>query len=1007
MAILASFIGIDKYSSLVIRDLAGARRDATALWALFTDSIPNIQSELIIDTDATVERIYRVFDETLEAATSDDVVILSFAGHGSPDHRLVVHNTDVNALEKSTISMTELAQRFKNSKAKAILCILDCCFSGGAPARVFEDGPVPRNLTNPLNEISGKGRIILAASNFDEPSYELPNGGHGILTKALLDVFQEGEGDVEIQAVMSRIMDRVRADAARIGVTQTPVMAGSITGGLTFPVLKPGKNFISAFPETQGITITKDIQKLAQYGLPNEVITVWSQLFQDGLNEVQLKAVNDYRILDGKSLLVVAPTSSGKTFIGELATVKTVTEGRKAVFLLPYRALVNEKYEQFTDLYGNRVGMRVIRCTGDYSDQTGAFMRGKYDLALLTYEMFLNLALNTPSLMNQIGLVVLDEAQFITDPNRGINVELLLTYLLTLRERGVAPQLICLSAVIGNTNDFDQWLGCEKLVTSTRPVPLIEGVLDRSGIYQYVDANGAVKSKQLLPIGAIRQRRDKPSMQDVIVPLVQSLVKENEKVIVFRNQKGKAQGAANYLAKDLGLPAATEVINQLPNTDLSTTSRTLRECLTGGTAFHNANLTREERVIVERAFRDSDGPVRILAATTTVAAGINTPASTVILAEQEFVGEDGRKFTVAEYKNMAGRAGRLGFNESGKSIILAETAYQREELFQKYVQGQIDILHSSFDPEQLDNWVIRLLAQIHQVPRTEVSRLLSNTYGGYLITRSNPKWKTEIEMGIEELLRKMISLDLIEQEGEFVQLTLLGRACGRSSLSLASAMRLVELLKGMTSDQLTPEVLMALVQVLPESDGGYTPMMKRGNSESVRPNEAAHRYGRNIAALLQRYAKDSFDYYARCKRACILWDWIHGEQIENIEQTYSPNPYQGRISHGEVRKFADNTRFHLRSAHEISSVMLLGNETDADEMEILLKQLELGLPKETLELLSIPIPFPRGEYLVFYHQGIKTADELQNFSEETLQKLISADSFERIKEYKNKLTNSN
>jgi len=112
--------------------------------------------------------------------------------------------------------------------------------------------------------------------------------------------------------------------------------------------------------------------------------------------------------------------------------------------------------------------MRVIRCTGDYVDQTRPFVGGKYDLALLTYEMFLNLAVSNPWVLNQIGLVVLDEAQFIADPNRGIVVELLLTYLITARERGIRPQLIALSAVIGEINDFDKWLltfriiGCVK-----------------------------------------------------------------------------------------------------------------------------------------------------------------------------------------------------------------------------------------------------------------------------------------------------------------------------------------------------------------------------------------------------------------------------------------------------------------------------------------------------------------------------------------------------------------
>src|SRR6202020_3583875 len=96
---------------------------------------------------------------------------------------------------------------------------------------------------------------------------------------------------------------------------------------------------------------------------------------------------------------------------------------------------------------------------------------------------------------------------------------------------------------------------------------------------------------------------------------------------------------------------------------------------------------RAEREAVERAFRSSEGAIHVLGSTTTLAAGINTPASTVILAEQEFVGEDGRPFTVAEYKNMAGRAGRLDYKDRGTSIILADTAYDRERLFATYVMG--------------------------------------------------------------------------------------------------------------------------------------------------------------------------------------------------------------------------------------------------------------------------------------------------------------------------------
>lgn len=80
--------------------------------------------------------------------------------------------------------------------------------------------------------------------------------------------------------------------------------------------------------------------------------------------------------------------------------------------------------------------------------------------------MFLNLTVGNPAVvLNQLGLIVLDEAQFVTDPGRGISVELLLTLLITARERGIAPQLIVLSAVIGDINSFDDWLGCRRLVS--------------------------------------------------------------------------------------------------------------------------------------------------------------------------------------------------------------------------------------------------------------------------------------------------------------------------------------------------------------------------------------------------------------------------------------------------------------------------------------------------------------------------------------------------------------
>jgi helicase len=991
MAVIARFIGANTYLDASISDLIGAGNDALALWALFSDTIAGIDAQLIVGAAATVQGIQQALRETLETATADDTVIFFYSGHGSHDHRLAAYDTSLTDLTRTTVPMQDLAEHFKRCQAKAIVCILDCCFSGGAPAKVLEDSPTPRTIGNPLHDLAGKGRVIIAASNVDEPSYELSSTGHGILTKALLDTLQSTEDNVNLIVAMDTVMELVRSEAARIGYVQTPVLLNHIEGGLVLPSLKPGANYFAAFPTRQGVTISKNIDDLALIGLPQGLLTEWKTLFTDGLNDLQLTAVNEYRILDGASLLVVAPTSSGKTFIGELASARALTDGKKAVFLLPYRALVNEKFDQFSQLYEEKLGYRVIRCTGDYQDHIGAFIKGKYDIALLTYEMFLNLTVSMPFVLYTIGLVVLDEGQFITDPVRGITVELLLTHLIIARNRGISPQLLVLSAVIGDTNHFEAWLDCKKLVTTTRPVPLIEGILDRSGVFRYADSEGHAKEEQLLSPNAIVMRKEKPSAQDMIVPLVRSLLAQGEKIIVFRNQRGFAEGCAEYLARELGLVPATDAIEKLPTQDTSTTSSRLNRCLAGGVAFHNTNLNPMERTVVERSFRDPHSNLRVLAATTTVAAGLNTPASTVILAEQEFVGEDGRSFTVAEYKNMAGRAGRVGFNEQGKAIILADTCNEAVVLYHKYVMGKLDTLSSSFDPELLDTWIIRLLTQVKGVTKDELVGLLANTYGGYIANRANPEWAKRMQLQINAVYARMVALGLLEEEGDVVHLTLLGKVCGQSVLTFTSAMRLVELLKSYQTGELTAENFMALVQALPESDAAYTPMTKRGVSEMSRPREATSRYGSAVVHLLQRFSGgDEFVYYARCKRACILFDWVRGVPVEDIERRYaSNNPYYGNISYGDIRRFADLTRFQLRSAHQIASLIFPGQALDEKALDSLLKQLEVGIPVECLSLLELPLRLSRGEYLALNTMGVRNKADLLAQSDDALRQILA------------------
>lgn len=232
MKIHATFIGINKHEDVRIPELTGAARDARALWSLFSDTIPDVDATLLVDQDATTAVIRHAITTSLGQANSDDIVIFSFSGHGTNDHHLVTFDTDYEALVHTTISMGELAEYFRTCKAQAIVCILDCCFSGAAPARVLEGSPISRDFKSLFSLFAGKGRILIAAAAENEPPWEQPGTGHGLLTKALIEVLSQGESHtVTLTSAIDEIAMRTRVEAARIGVKQNPVFLTILKGG--------------------------------------------------------------------------------------------------------------------------------------------------------------------------------------------------------------------------------------------------------------------------------------------------------------------------------------------------------------------------------------------------------------------------------------------------------------------------------------------------------------------------------------------------------------------------------------------------------------------------------------------------------------------------------------------------------------------------------------------------------------------------------------------------------
>jgi helicase len=315
------FIGIDRYRAPITR-LSCAKADALALSSLFQD---NLEGEItaLLDDKATLEAI-RAALVGFQSVRPDDLVVISFSGHGTEDHRLVPIDVDPVKLAETCLSLQELAELLDAIPSKHLWVILDCCFSGGfGGARVFapvsrRDVDEDRSLLAGL--VRGQGRVVLTASGAGEPALETAEFGHGLLTYHLVEALQgrgklSGEDPIRLLSLFDYVTTHVIATADRLGEVQTPTVYGSLEGAPALPVLKPKDLFAAAFPSRVRPSVTQEWSSLKPYGLPEPVLDAWTAAMP-GLNPLQQRAINEFGVLDGRSLLVAATTAAGKTMIG-------------------------------------------------------------------------------------------------------------------------------------------------------------------------------------------------------------------------------------------------------------------------------------------------------------------------------------------------------------------------------------------------------------------------------------------------------------------------------------------------------------------------------------------------------------------------------------------------------------------------------------------------------------------------------------------------------------------
>lgn len=183
------------------------------------------------------------------------------------------------------------------------------------------------------------------------------------------------------------------------------------------------------------------------------------------LRPAQKKAISA-GVLEQDNVLVCTPTASGKTLIAEMAFIDAVCRKKMGLYVVPLKALASEKHREFSRRHSFSVGMSV----GDLDESDTKL--GTFDVLVVTAEKLDSLLRHRASWLSRVGCVVVDEIHLLNDPGRGPTLEILLTLL----RRQIKPQIIGLSATIGNPEELAEWLDANLVMDSWRPVRLDKGV---------------------------------------------------------------------------------------------------------------------------------------------------------------------------------------------------------------------------------------------------------------------------------------------------------------------------------------------------------------------------------------------------------------------------------------------------------------------------------------------------------------------------------------------------
>ena len=670
--------------------------------------------------------------------------------------------------------------------------------------------------------------------------------------------------------------------------------------------------------------------------LPKEIIEGLRRRGIERLTPPQSEAIRR-GVLKGKNIIVSAPTASGKTLIAELALLKVWLRNLKGIYATPLKTLASEKANEFR--FWEPLGLKVGLTTGDY-DEPGEEL-GDYDVVVATYERLDSIFRLKPSWLRDVGTVVIDEFHMVGDQDRGPIVELI-----TVKSLLMNAQLVGLSATIGNPEELSSWVNAELVISDWRPVKLIEGYYLRSSNRIFFNDGREERVRSSLPL-YIAKKTFEGGYQSLI----------------FVHSRRKAESLARKLAKEVGVttPESIEVSKEIEGGESPKIEKDdLAQLAKTSIAYHHAGLSHTSRKIVERSFRR--GWLRIVVATPTLAAGINLPARRVLVYTRRYSYGYMAPISVAEYKQMAGRAGRPQFDPYGEAIIADSP---NKEYALKYIEGRCENVSSSLMNEKaLRIHTLALISSRDVSTKDELMNILGRTLAFNQLGLK--AWRDAVNYIID----KLRDMGMIEKSGGLLTPTSIGFLTSKLYIDPFTSLIMLESLNGIPASKTSPLYYFVAIAMTPDFSKVRLTRFKELEEEAAAALE-------DEAVPPPLLEVSYYEWLRAYKAGRILNAWIEEVQEDLILSRYY-------IGAGDLRSIVETAEWLTYAASKIAwAKELRDHSMNLSKLSLRVKH---GVKEELIDLVRI-----RGVGRVrarsLYSRGFRRASDVAKAHPEDLASL--------------------